>query len=95
MHYTYALMSLKNKRVYIGRTDNLRRRVFEHNSGIGGKYTRDSRPFKLVFYEAFFSKEDAVRQELFYKSGYGKEILKEKISHSLGLASHSLPEKNS
>ena len=83
MYYAYVLMSLRNKRLYVGSTDNLRRRVVEHNSEIGGKYTRDNRPFKLVFYEAFLSKEDATRQEVFYKSGYGKEILKEKIKASV------------
>ena len=76
-------MSLKNKRLYVGSTDDLKRRVVEHNSGIGGKYTRDNRPFKLIFYEAFLSKEDATRQEMFYKSGYGKEVLKEKIKASM------------
>jgi len=86
-------MSLKNERLYVGYTDDLKRRVVEHNSGIGGKYTRDNRPFKLVFYEAFLSKEDAMRQEMFYKSGYGKEVLKEKVKNSLGLASQSLPEQ--
>ena len=83
MYYTYVLMSLKNKRLYVGSTDDLKRRVVEHNSGIGGKYTRDNRPFKLIFYEAFLSKEDATRQEMFYKSGYGKEVLKEKIKASM------------
>jgi len=90
MYYTYVLMSVKNNRLYVGSTNNLRRRFDEHNKGIGGKYTRDNRPYKLIFYEAFLSEEDSIRQELFYKSGYGKEVLKGKIKDSLVLLSRSL-----
>jgi len=85
-------MSVKNNRLYVGSTNNLRRRFDEHNKGIGGKYTRDNRPYKLIFYEAFLSEEDSIRQELFYKSGYGKEVLKGKIKDSLVLLSKSLSE---
>ena len=55
------------------------RRFKEHNDGIGGKFTRENRPFKLVFYEAFIAKEDSIKQELFYKSGYGREVLNDKL----------------
>jgi len=67
MWYTYVLISVKNKRKYIGSTSDLKRRLKEHNSGIGGKYSRNNKPFKLVYYEAFLSKNDAVKQERFYK----------------------------
>ena len=83
MYYTYVLVSLKNKRLYVGSTNDLKRRFEEHNQGRGGIYTKNNRPFKLVFYEAFLVKEDASRQEKFYKSGYGREVLKEKIKESL------------
>ncbi|MDO8487357.1 MAG: GIY-YIG nuclease family protein [Candidatus Curtissbacteria bacterium] len=83
MYYVYVLLSLKNKRLYTGSTNDLRRRFREHNDGIGGKYTRDNRPYKLVFYEAFLTEEDALKQEKFYKSGYGREVLKGKIENSL------------
>ncbi len=83
MYYVYVLLSLKNKRLYTGSTSDLRRRFREHNDGIGGKYTRDNRPYKLVFYEAFLTEKDAIKQEKFYKSGYGREVLKEKIENSL------------
>ncbi len=76
-------MSLKNGTLYVGSTGDLKRRFGEHNSGAGGKYSRDNRPFKLIFYEAFVSKHDATRQEIFYKSGYGREVLTQKITNSL------------
>ena len=83
MYYTYVLYSLKNKRLYIGYTGDLKQRLKEHNGGIGGIYSNNNRPFELVFYEAFLSKKDAEKQEKFYKSGYGREVLKEKIGDSL------------
>jgi len=79
MWYAYILQSEKNKRLYIGFTDDLKRRLEEHNSGKGGKYTKDNRPFKLIFYEAFINKKDASKAERFFKTGYGREVLKDKI----------------
>lgn len=83
MWYTYNLISLKNGKLYTGITSNLRRRVKEHNSKKGGHYTSRNAPFKLIRYEAFGNKLEAEKQEKFYKSGYGKEVLKEKISLTL------------
>lgn len=89
MFYTYVLYSLKSKRLYVGYTENLKQRVNEHNKGIGGNYSNKNKPFKLIFYEAFLSKEDASKQEKFYKSGYGREVLKEKIEKSLKIIKNS------
>lgn len=83
MFYTYVLKSVKSNVLYVGSTNDIRRRFEEHNKGIGGAYPRKHRPFVLVFYEAFLSEKDAQRQELFYKSGYGKEVLHEKLKDSL------------
>ncbi len=83
MFYTYVLLSLKNGTLYIGSTSDLKQRVEVHNNGLGGEYTKKNRPYKLIFYEAFLSKKDATKQETFYKSGYGREVLKEKIEDSL------------
>ena len=79
MYYAYVLKSKKNGRFYYGSTDDLKRRISEHNSGIGGKYTRDNRPFELVYYEAYNSYDLARRAEKFYKSGCGREVIKEKL----------------
>ena len=82
MHYVYVLKSLKDGRLYIGKTKDLRERFKNHNAGkvIATKYRK---PFKLVFYEAFQHKTDASRDELFFKSGYGREVLREKLKYSL------------
>ena len=83
MWYVYVIKSLKNERLYVGSTNDIKRRLKEHNDGIGGKYTKDNRPFKLVFYEAFLNKKDAMKDELFFKTGYGREVLKDKLKNYL------------
>lgn len=81
MYYVYTLQSLKNGRLYTGRTNNLKRRFKEHNEKRGGKYTSENAPFGLIFYEAHLNKKDAVKAELFFKSGYGREVLKDKLEN--------------
>ena len=81
MWYLYILESLKNHYLYVGITSSVIRRLREHNDGIGGAYTSKNRPFKLIFYEAYLDKRDAMEAERFFKSGYGREVLKDKLKH--------------
>jgi len=82
MHYVYVLKSLKDGKLYIGKTDDLPKRLEAHNAGKVVS-TKSRRPFKVVFYEGFYNKTDAGRDELFFKSGYGREVLKDKLKNSL------------
>ncbi len=77
----YVLESLKNKRFYVGLTSDLERRLEEHNTGIGGSYTKKNGPFRLIFYEAYVEKRDAEKAERFFKTGYGREVLKDKLEN--------------
>lgn len=80
MYYVYVLKSLTNNRCYTGSTDNVDRRLNEHNSG-GSKYTRFTKPFILVYKEEFSSRSEAFKREMFFKSGKGRELLKHLISN--------------
>lgn len=82
MYYVYILKSKKDNKLYVGKTKDLRRRFSEHNSGRVISI-KNRTPFKLLFYEAFKSKTDAGRDELFFKSGYGQEVIKDKLLNSL------------
>ena len=62
MFFVYILQSKKDKDLYFGYTDNLRRRFKEHNSGLVTS-TKPRAPFMLVYYEAYASKQDAVKRE--------------------------------
>jgi len=84
MHYVYALQSLVNKNwLYIGVTDDLRQRFGEHSRG---KVYSTSRylPLRLVYYEAYLSKDDAVKREYQLKhNSQQKEQLKFRLVNSL------------
>lgn len=67
-YYTYILQSLKNKGLYIGFTSDLKTRIKKHNSG-QNKSTKPFVPYKLIYYEAFLTKTDAKRREVYLKSG--------------------------
>jgi putative endonuclease len=82
MHYTYILRSQKDRKLYIGHTDNLKRRVAEHNSGLE-QSTKGRRPFELLFYEAFKNQYDAIRREWYFKTSKGKSSLKQLLRESL------------
>ena len=49
--------------LYTGWTNNLEHRVEAHNVGKGAKYTKSRRPVKLVYFETYSSKEEAMRRE--------------------------------
>jgi len=75
MFYVYILKSQKNGKLYKGYTNDLKRRFKEHNSG-KSVFTKNNGPWKLVYYEAFISEKDAKREEVFLKSGKGRERIK-------------------
>ena len=75
MYYVYVLKSQRNGKLYKGLTEDLKRRIKEHNCG-NSEFTKNNGSWKLIYYEAFLSKEDARREELFLKSGKGRERIK-------------------
>lgn len=62
MNYTY-LVQCADGSLYCGWTNHLKERVAAHNSGKGAKYTKSRRPVKLVYFEEFATKEEAMRRE--------------------------------
>ena len=78
MFYTYVLRSEKDGKLYIGWTDNLERRVREHNSGKTPS-TRPRLPFNLVYYEACVDMKKAIAREKYFKTGFGRRFLNTRI----------------
>ena len=76
MYYVYILYSHKLNKKYIGFTEDSKNRLGEHNNGEGSVFTKKGRPWKLVYYQAFSNKKDAQTEELFLKTGQGRERLK-------------------
>lgn len=77
MFYIYILLQ-NNNLPYTGFTDNLKRRYKQHTDGLVTS-TKHKRPLKLIHYEAYLLKTDAVRREKFLKTTEGKRLLKQQI----------------
>ncbi len=86
MHYVYILYNLdeqSRRNFYLGVTSNLERRVIEHQTGLSN-FTSKFGPWKLVYYEAYSSSEDAIRREQQLKHhGKGFSELKKRIVKSI------------
>lgn len=62
MNYTY-IVKCSDGTFYTGWTNSLKKRIACHNAGKGAKYTKTRLPVKLVYYEMFETKEEAMRRE--------------------------------
>lgn len=83
-YYAYVLFSQKDGGLYVGSTSDLKRRIGNHNRGevVSTKYRR---PLKLIHYEYFISKKDALAREKYLKSGYGHEQLNAMMKETMGV----------
>ncbi|MHC6181319.1 GIY-YIG nuclease family protein [Clostridium sp. JNZ X4-2] len=66
MNYVYIL-KCRDGTFYTGYTNNLEKRLETHNNGKGAKYTRGRTPIKLVYFEEFISKKEAMHREYMIK----------------------------
>ena len=78
MYYTYVLVSQKDDKFYIVYTRDLKKRFKDHNDGKVPS-TRDRLPLKLIYYEACINESDAKKRERYFKSGYGRRFLKNRL----------------
>ena len=74
-YYVYVLQSIKSKGLYIGYTNNLKRRLQEHNRGLNFS-TKPYRPWQIIHFEAYRDEEDANRREKYLKTNQGSRLLK-------------------
>ena len=61
-NYVYMLRC-RDGSLYTGWTNDLDKRVKTHQSGQGGRYTRSRLPVKLVYFETYPTKQEAMRRE--------------------------------
>ncbi|EKD47693.1 MAG: hypothetical protein ACD_65C00329G0001 [uncultured bacterium] len=78
MYTVYALRSLSRNYIYVGLTNNLERRLDEHQKG-KSRTTKPYKPFNLVLSERYNSRVEARIREKYLKSGCGKEYIKKSI----------------
>ena len=84
MYYVYVLRSITNGKLYVGRSDDLKKRIRAHfNKKV--KTTKRFGEVKLVFYEAFLDRKDSIRREKYFKTSKGKSSLRQIIRESMDI----------
>jgi len=74
MFYVYVLKSSKDNKLYIGYTNNLKRRIEEHKRGLNFS-TKYRLPFQLIYFEGCTNEQDAKRRERYLKTTQGRRFL--------------------
>lgn len=82
MYFTYVLLSMQDKKFYVGHTTNLEKRLSEHNNG-KVESTRKRRPFQIIYYEACLVQQDALKRERYLKTTWGKRYLRNRLANFL------------
>lgn len=75
MYIVYILHSISFNRTYTGMTNNLERRLNEHNTG-KNKSTKGFVPWRVISKESFSTRTEARNKEKYFKSGVGREFMK-------------------
>ncbi len=78
MFYLYILQNDKDS-FYIGTTNNLERRLHQHNGG-QSKYTKYKGSWKVVYTEYFETRSEAMKREYYLKSQKSKSFIQELIN---------------
>ena len=69
-YFVYILQSQKDKSYYTGITENVQKRLEEHNNS-SGRYSSSKKPFELIWFCAFGNKDKALAFEKYLKQGSG------------------------
>ena len=84
MWIVYLIQNTTTKQIYIGRTNNLKRRLNEHNHGRQKATKRKTGEWLLIYAEVYRNKQDSVRRESRLKNhGRAKQELVRRIEQSL------------
>ena len=79
-YIVYILYSGLTDRYYVGQTNDIQRRLNEHNDPARNSFTKRYQPWKLLFKEEFLNRTEAVRVERYLKSLKNKDRLKQYIA---------------
>ncbi len=79
--YTYILYSDKKDKFYVGYTSDIDKRLDKHNSG-SSRSTKDGIPWKLVYFEEFETKSEAIKREIQIKRMKSRKYIESLIVNS-------------
>ncbi|MGE5806756.1 MAG: GIY-YIG nuclease family protein [Ignavibacteria bacterium] len=81
-YFVYILKSKIQEITYVGYSDNIPRRLIEHNSG-KSIFTRKYKPWDLIYKEEFLTEEEALKREKYFKTAAGRRLIKKILSQLL------------
>ena len=81
MYFVYAIKSQNHNWIYVGITDDINRRLKQHNSG-HNKSTKPYAPFDLIYTEECIDRPSARIREKYFKSSGGKTRLRKILENS-------------
>lgn len=81
-YYIYVLRSLKDNKFYTGYSNNLRKRIQQHQKGLV-QSTKHRLPVELIYFEGCNNQQDATKREKYLKTTYGKRYLKNRMVNYL------------
>ncbi|MDO8620302.1 MAG: peptide-methionine (R)-S-oxide reductase MsrB [bacterium] len=73
--FVYAILCDDNL-IYIGQTDNLQGRWVKHNNGTASDHTKKHKPLRLIHYEEYKTRTEAIKREHDLKTGFGRKWIK-------------------
>jgi putative endonuclease len=81
-YYVYVLRYEKDGKFYVGYTNNVRKRVEQHNNG-QVESTKRRTPLELIYWEGCINQQDATKREKYLKSSWGKRYIKGRLEQYL------------
>jgi putative endonuclease len=87
-YYVYILQSRKDSSFYIGQCDDLDSRMSKHFDGLS-KYTSSKRPWRLVYFEVFENRSEAIKRENEIKRKKSRKYVEKLINGWLLLCDES------
>lgn len=82
MHGVYILRSKRDKSMYVGYSQDVKKRVTEHHKG-RVRSTKDKRPLELIYCELYQNQKDAMQRERYFKTGWGRNYIKKILFHTI------------
>jgi len=82
MYYVYILRSKSDSNFYVGYTNDLKKRLRQHNDGKVAS-TKNRIPLEIIYYEACVNQKDALHREKYLKTSWGKRYIKSRLKNYL------------
>lgn len=81
-YFVYVLLSKKDNNFYVGYTEDLKKRLVDHNKG-NVRSTKNRRPLELIYFEGCKNLDDALHRERYLKTTYGKRYIRNRLKNDL------------